>query len=103
MNEIKPHIKESITAFVQGGLTERSLALFKTLGYNTDRQSSLDKKTYQGLKYAYLDGNSRFNEDKALVREWKYIDLLFQLSKDEINPRHGLFDPRQVDRKVIET
>ena len=38
MNEIKPHIKESITAFVQGGLTERSLALFKTLGYNTKRQ-----------------------------------------------------------------
>jgi len=82
MKEIKTGIKESITAFAQGGLTERSLALFKTLGYNTDRQSSLDKKTYQGFKDAYLDGNSRFNEDKALVREWKYIDLLFQLSKE---------------------
>ena len=103
MNEIKPHIKESITAFVQGGLTERSLALFNILGYNTKRQSPLAKKTYQGFKDAYLDGNSRFNEDKALVREWKSIDLLFQLSKDEITTRHGLFDTRQVDRTVIET
>ena len=28
MKEIKTGIKESITAFAQGGLTERSLALF---------------------------------------------------------------------------
>lgn len=103
MKEIKAGIKESIQAFAQGSLSETSLALFNALGYNTKRQSPLDKKTYQGFQEAYLDGAARFNEDKALVRKWKYIDLLFQLSKDEITTRHGLFDTRQVDRAIIET
>lgn len=103
MKEIKAAIKESITAFAQGNLTRNSIALFKTLGYNTKRQSSLDQETYKGFKDAYLDGVARFNEDKALVSEWKYINLLFQLSKDEITTQHGLFDTKQVDRTIIET
>ena len=61
MKEIKAAIKESITAFVQGNLTENSLALFKILGYNTKRQASLDKKTYKCFKDAYLEGATRFN------------------------------------------
>lgn len=68
MKEIKAGIKESIQAFAQGSLSETSLALFKALGYNTKRQSPLDKKTYQGFQEDYLDGAARFNEDKALVR-----------------------------------
>jgi hypothetical protein len=101
--EIKQNIQSAVKSFQDGNFTEKSLRLFKTLGYNTKRQSPLDKKTYKGFKDAYLDGNPRFNEDKALVSGWKYVDLLFQLSKDEITTQHGLFDTKQVDRTIIET
>lgn len=100
---IKPNIKSSLQSFKSDNLTEQALTLFKILGYNTKRQSSLSKKTFKGFKDAYLEGGSRFNENNALVSEWKYIDLLFQLSKEEITTQHGLFDTKQVDRTIIET
>ncbi len=101
--EIKQNIQSVLKSYIDANLTEKSLNLFKTLGYNTKRQAPLDKKTYKGFKDAYLDGNIRFNEDKAVVSEWKYIDLLFQLSKDEITTQIGFFDTKQVDRTIIET
>ncbi len=101
--DAKVSIKSALQSFKSGSPTERSLNLLKVLGYNTKRQSSLDKKTYQGFKDAYFGGNTRFSEEKALVSEWKYVDFLFQLSKDEITTQHGLFDIKQVDRTIIET
>ena len=101
--EIKQNIQSALKSFQEANLTEKSLNLFKNLGYNTKRQAPLDKKTYKGFKDAYLDGNTRFNEEKAVVSEWKYIDLLFQLSKDEITTQIGLFDTKRVDRTIIET
>ncbi|MDR4499644.1 MAG: Eco57I restriction-modification methylase domain-containing protein [Candidatus Scalindua sp.] len=101
--ETKLNIKAAIEKFQKGNLTDNSLSLFKAFGYNTERQQPFEKKTYAYFKEFYLDSNSRFNEDKALVSQWNYIDLLFQLSRDEISPQLGLFDTKQVDRTIIET
>jgi adenine-specific DNA-methyltransferase len=101
--EIKQKIKEAIQQFNNGNLTENVISLFQTLGYNTERQQPFEEKTYACFKEFYLDNNNRFNEEKALVPQWNYIDLLFQLSRDEISPQLGLFDTKQVDRTIIET
>jgi len=101
--DLKNGIKPSITTFMNGALTTNALSLFSTLGYNTNRQSPFSEKTYHFFKESFLDGNTRFDETKALVLEWKYVDLLFQLSKDEIAPQLGLFDTKKVDNTIIET
>ncbi|MEI6847535.1 MAG: N-6 DNA methylase [Chlorobiaceae bacterium] len=99
---IKQTIKQAIEAFENGSLTDNALKLFQELGYNTDRQQPLPEKTFACFKEYYLNSGSSFNEKKALTKEWQQIDLLFQLTKDEITGQNSLFDTSQVDRTIME-
>ncbi len=101
--DIKIKIQSSIKAFSEGNVSENSLALFSTLGYIIDRQNPFTEKTYKFFKESFLDSNTRFNEDKAIVKDWKSIDLLFQLSQEEVSSQQSLFDTKRVDNTIIET
>src|SRR3972149_61589 len=100
--ELKRKIDQSIQAFSQGNLTANALQLFQTLGYNTERQAPLDAPTYNSFKESWIDVQSKFHENKALVTDWKYVDLLFQLSKEEVLKQTSLFTTKKVDRTAIE-
>ncbi|WP_449258274.1 Eco57I restriction-modification methylase domain-containing protein [Chlorobium limicola] len=100
--EIKISIEKAIMAFSGGSLTENAINLFKALGYNTDRQQPLPEKNFTCFKEYYLDSGSRFNEEKSLATEWQQIDLLFQLTKEEVTAQNSLFNTAQVDRTIIE-
>ncbi|MFH1422374.1 MAG: hypothetical protein ABIH42_06650 [Planctomycetota bacterium] len=101
--QIKKDIIFSLQSFSGGNLTEHALKLFQALGYNTERQAPLHKPTFAEFKDSYIFATSKFNEAKALVQDWKYVDLLFQLSKEEVLKQTSLFDTKKVDRTVIET
>jgi len=101
--EIKQTIRGKICAFQNGSATENALSLFQSLGYNTDRQAALSKKNWADFKDSYLTSDSPFNEEKAQVSSWKYIDLLFQLSKEEMSQQNSLFDTGKVDNTIIES
>jgi hypothetical protein len=101
--DVKQNIIASLGAFTSGSLSANALNLFSTLGYNTDRQAPLDKPNYANFKETFFILQSKFNEDKALVKDWQYVDLLFQLSKEEIRKQISLFDTQKVDRTIIET
>ena len=101
--KMKQDIENAIKYFANPQLSDNSIKLFQTLGYNTARQNPFSEKTYRFFKESFLDGNAQFNEEKALVAEWKYVDLLFQLSKEEVLKLTSLFDTKKVDRTVIET
>jgi len=94
--DIKNNIRNALMGFGTGSLTEKAIKLFTELGYNTERQNPFDKKTFRFFKESFLDGNPRFNEAKALATEWKYVDLLFQLSDQEITKQATLFDAKKV-------
>ncbi|MBX3006830.1 MAG: hypothetical protein KF816_02265 [Melioribacteraceae bacterium] len=101
-------IAESIKNFSKNDITLNALNFFNTLGYNTERQSPLDIPSYQSFKNYFVLDDSKFNEDKALVSEWSNVNLLFQLTKDEVLKQTSLFDTKQVITKgetqaVIET
>ncbi len=100
--QIKSNIKSAIQAFAEGNLTENSIELFEKLGYVTERRAPLHKPTFAEFKDTYI-GDKKFDEAKAKTKDWKYVDLLFQLSKEEIQKQASLFDTKQVDRTVIET
>jgi len=93
--EIKKAIDQAIRSFSSGNSTQNSLALFQILGYDTQRQAPLDPPSFEGFRDAFITGTS-FNESKAKAAEWKYSDLLFQLSKEEIEKQASLFDAREV-------
>src|SRR3990172_9437120 len=99
--EIERNIKKRIQAFSGGDLTANALQLFQTLGYNTERQAPLDKPTFAEFKESYIQPSSPFNEKKALVTEWKYVDLLFQLSKEEVLKQTSLFTTKKLNPTPI--
>lgn len=106
---VKTNIQNAIRSFAEEDLSKSALNLFSTLGYNTDRQNVFPQKTYQYFKESFIEKNVRFDEEKAWIKEWKQVDLLFQLSQKEMSDQTGLFDNKKVKWKgedkesVIET
>lgn len=98
--DTKQNIQKDIQQFTNGNLSENALNLFQTLGYPTKRQSSLDKPIYDFFKESYIDNNqSKLSEEKALVNEWKYVDLLFQISHEEITKQYSDFKKEVVTKE----
>ena len=94
--EVKLAIQSAIKDFSKETLTDQAIHLFKTLGYNTERQNPFPQKNYHFFKESFLDGDSRFNQEKALVKEWKSVDLLFQLTRDEVSDQKSIFGSGKV-------
>lgn len=91
----KLNIQEAIKAFANDDITNAGINLFSVLGYDTSLQAPLDKKTYMEFKENYIDSSpsaDRFSEEKALVSDWKSIDILFQLTNDSFNGTKSLFE-----------
>ena len=86
--ETKQQIGQTLYAFGTGGLKDNALALFKTLGYSSDRQLDLDPNTAEGLIDAF-DLRGTLNADRAMLDQWQTVEFLFQLTADEI----GLWSP----------
>lgn len=92
----KLNIQEAIKAFGSKNFSEAGINLFSKLGYDTSLQAPLDDKTYHEFKETYIEGSpnaERFNEEKALVEDWKSIDILFQLTNESFNGTKSLFEP----------
>ena len=92
----KLNILEAVKAFAKDDISKAGINLFSTLGYDTSLQAPLDDKTYQEFKETYIQGSpnaERFNEEKALVENWKSIDILFQLTNDSFTNQATLFEP----------
>ena len=92
----KLNILEAVKAFAKDDISKAGINLFSTLGYDTSLQAPLDDKTYQEFKETYIEDSpnaERFNEEKALVENWKSIDILFQLTNESFNGTKSLFEP----------
>ncbi|MEZ4524355.1 MAG: Eco57I restriction-modification methylase domain-containing protein [Desulfobacterales bacterium] len=101
--DAKLTIQKAIRAFSEGSMTENAISLFSKLGYNTQRQNPLGEKTFACFRDSFLSGETRFREDKALAADWKSIDLLFQLSKEEVSDTKSLSDTKKMNDTIIES
>ncbi len=100
----KKDIQSAITAFSTGSLFDNTMALFHTLGYNTNRQNPLSQNTYTCFKDTFIPSDCRFNEDKALANtDWKSIDLQFQLTTEELSDDLFQFTNKKVNNRDIQS
>ena len=83
MEQHKNDIKNALKHFTGGNLADNARHLLDTLGYRSERTMSLDPNTAEEF-IDYFDPSNTMNAERALIDEWESIDLLFQLTGDEI-------------------
>ena len=81
----KKEIEGALHQFASGNLADNAKELLKVLGYESQRTMRLEPNTVEGFISAFnLDDDAKFNSERALTEEWESIDLLFQLTEEEI-------------------
>ena len=104
----KKTIEQALHHFSDGPLAENARNLLNTLGYHSDLMLDLEPNTAEGFIEAFNPEN-KLNPDRALTADWVSIDLLFQLTGDELTATEEqeqlLFDPNvnQVDNTIMES
>ena len=103
----KAAITKALNRFTTGHLVQNARNLLDTLGYQSERTLALESNTAEAFIATY-DSQGILNHDRALTGEWSSIDLLFQLSGDDLTHTETtgwLFDPSQtqVDNTIIQS
>jgi len=91
MNDIDTRnaIKAALKAFTITPIAEAALSLLKSLGYHSDKRIVLHPNTSENFCETFVK-DKPFNLTKALTDKWQSVDLLFQLTDDEITSQAGL-------------
>ncbi len=100
------NIANAIKKIDSTDLFESSINLFNTLGYNTTRQSRLDKPTFTEFEQNFLTQNDNITnlakfKEKAQTTHWQTIELLFQLTDREMSHQADMFDTGNFDNTEI--
>ena len=106
--DLKASIVDSLKAFQKGPLLKNATTLFNTLGYDSDKTFDLVPNSADNFLNTF-DERGIFQKDKAFVKNWQSIDIIFQLSDEEIfaigsGQRPIQFDTHQkIDNKIIQS
>lgn len=102
--DLREHIKAALAEFARPNVSLRSAALqfFAKLGYQSDRTVEIPKSDPN----AFLDlfaKDSKFDPARALFPDWKSVDLLFQLTDQEIRRELSLFPETSIQRSQLKS
>lgn len=103
--DLKTQIERSIMSFSQGNLRENGIRLLKSLGYSSDRQVTIEPNTFAGFVEIHPPLAS-INKKKALVENWLSVDILLQLTGEDLKQMtqgHLIFDKNRIDNQIIES
>lgn len=84
-------VQTALHAFATGDLSANAIDLFKTLGYESERRIEFEDRSKDDF-LGQVQEASNFNEKNAAIDEWKYVDMLFQLTESELKDQNLLFD-----------
>jgi len=90
MNNLKTEIQSSLINFSSGALLNNSKSLLSILGYDSDRTIHLSPNNYKGFSEYFQIEQTSFVSEKAKVKEWQSIDIIFHLTEDDIKRSHSL-------------
>lgn len=103
MTDLKTRIQDILKAFPDGPLIKTAGNLLNVLGYRSDKTFSLRPNDYKGFADYFLQRSNAFDTLRARTAEWQSVDILFQLTEDELKTQHTLFEIREVDNRIIES
>jgi adenine-specific DNA-methyltransferase len=83
MSDIRQQIEASLAGFGKDDLKTVSIGLLNALGYQSEKTLDLDN-TPDAFLSEFDNRDRKLRQDKALFERWKSIDLLFQLTDDEV-------------------
>ncbi|MGH7965461.1 MAG: hypothetical protein ACRERD_27235 [Candidatus Binatia bacterium] len=101
----KEQIQDALKAFASGTLRDNARRLLNVLGYHSEKRIDLSPNTAEAFLETF-DPEKTLNEKTALLDHWRSVDLLFQLTSDEINQTlqgRLAFSGGRVDGKIIES
>jgi adenine-specific DNA-methyltransferase len=98
-------VTKALAAFQSRPLKEAASQLLDTLGYRSNRSLAGSASTPKAfLELFSASGHERvFDQDKALVSEWKTADLLFQLTDQELSRESSLFTDTSVKAGLLKS
>jgi hypothetical protein len=106
--ETKHKIENALKAFASGNMNSNATKLFGTLGYTSGKRLQKASFTPDEFLASYNTNVERpLNTNNALVKDWKQVHFLFQLTAEEI--KHSaqmgfVFDAKnRVDNTIIES
>jgi adenine-specific DNA-methyltransferase len=108
MRELKTLIVDGLSAFNNGSLLENATSLLNTLGYYSDKSLDLSPNSADNFLDTF-DGKNIFQKEKALLESWRSIDIVFQLTDEEIyslgsGQRSLQFDAQnKIDNKIYQS
>lgn len=97
--EHKERIQHRINTFGTGSLAENAIALFKELGYSSNKRIDIGKDAFEAL----FEKHPAANFQKALFDDWLSADYLFQLTREEITCQKSLFSVNQYNPKEYQS
>ena len=103
MSVLKVQIEQAPKQFATGAPRGCARKLLNVLGYDSDKSDDIEPATFQGFKEYFLSGRNSFNEKFAKTDEWQSIDIVFQLTDEELKRQNGLFSVSKVDNRIIES
>jgi len=95
-------VQERVKAIKTGDLRSNTISLLKSLGYASNKTMELS-----GSPSAFLEqfnqhpDSTRFSEEKALSKDWKEIQLLFQLTDQELSNQVDLFQDNDIKQSLM--
>ena len=84
MKELKEQIQAGLNGFSVGTLADNAKSLLNVLGYESDRTFSLTPNNYKAFSELFKVVPANFDPEKARVKDWQSIDIIFQLAEDDI-------------------
>jgi adenine-specific DNA-methyltransferase len=103
MSELKIQIEQALKRFSSSTTRDCAVNLLNVLGYGSDKTDDIEPNTFQGFKEYFLSGELPFSELNAKTDEWQSIDILFQLTDEELKKQNGLFSGGKLDNRIIES
>ncbi|MCF6177782.1 MAG: Eco57I restriction-modification methylase domain-containing protein [Geopsychrobacter sp.] len=99
--ELKTEIQQCLQAFSGKDLRTAAIGLLNTLGYQSEKTLDLGGSPEAFLEQFDNDPDRAFRKDKALFEDWQEIQLLFQLTDQELSGQNSLFVENEVKQGVM--
>ena len=105
-NQLREEISKKLQSFTSMPLHDASIALLKTLGYESDKTIQVpdsDPAAFLELLSEHNPGVT-IDKDKALFSDWVKADILFQLTDEELSTQQtSLFKNDSVNSGLLQS